>query len=106
MHAYRVYFLDPGDHITGTEIIETASLRAAIDIAMGMLKDLPGDHSLELWEGEKRRCSLPPTIYRTRAQLLANSRRSDRFAATLKMEATDMAAISTRLAAARELSRS
>jgi hypothetical protein len=106
MHAYRAYFLDQDDHITGTEVIEAASLRGAIDIAMGMLKGLPRDQFIELWEGEKRCCSLPPDIYRTRAHLLANAPSPDRFAAGLKLESTEMSAISSRLAAASEAANS
>jgi hypothetical protein len=63
MPAYRAYFLDPDDHITGTEIIEVGTLAAAINIALGMLKDLPAGRYIELWEGENRRCSLPLATY-------------------------------------------
>jgi hypothetical protein len=62
MPAYRAYFLDPNDRITGTEVVEGASLGSAIDVALTILKGLPRELSLELWEGEKRRCSLPAAI--------------------------------------------
>jgi hypothetical protein len=102
MPAYRAYFLDKDDHITGTETIEVGSLRAGIDIALGMLKGLPDNHSLELWEGEKRRCSLPFGAYGRRAQRAAASRRPEPTIVGRTLEPTEMAAISLRLAAARE----
>jgi hypothetical protein len=48
MPAYRAYFLDPNDHITGTEVVESASLGSAIDVALTILKGLPRELSLEL----------------------------------------------------------
>lgn len=99
MHAYRAYFLDQDDHITGTEVIEVDSLCAGIEMALEMLKGLPDNHSLELWEGEKRRCCLPIVTDRRRAQLRAAARGPDRFAAVFKLEVTQMTAISSKLAA-------
>ena len=103
MALYRAYFLDRDDHITGTEIIEVGSLRAGIDIALGMLKGLPEGHTLELWEGEKRRCCLPPDIYRQRAHLLAARCTATGCPPALKLETPQISAISSKLAAAREL---
>jgi hypothetical protein len=98
MPAYRAYFLDPDDHIIGTEVITVATLGAAVDTALGLLKGLPGDQSVELWEGEKRRCSLPPSTYRRRALTQATGGSGfERFAAR-----RDLNAIVSRLTAALE----
>jgi hypothetical protein len=103
MPAYRAYFLDQDDHITGTEIIEVESLRVGIDAALEMLKELPDGHSLELWEGEKRRCTLPILTNRRRAQLRAAAHGSRHVASALKLELPQMRAISSKLAALRLL---
>ena len=105
MPSYRAYFLDHGDHITGTEVIEVESLRAGIEAGQEMLKQLPDDHSLELWEGEKRRCSLPIVTDRRRAQLRAAAHGCQHVPSALKLEPTQMRAISSKLAAVRLLRR-
>jgi hypothetical protein len=103
MTSYRAFFLDQDDHITGTQIIEAISLRTGIEISLGVLKGLPEGHSLELWEGEKRRCCMPADTYRRHAQLLASRRGPDGCSPALKLETTQMSAISSKLAAARDL---
>lgn len=97
MPAYRAYFLDPDDHIIGTEIIEVETLSLAVGAAMALLKGLPEDQTVELWECERRLCSLPPSVYRRRAVTRAVAPRPNRFAAHL-----DLSEIVSRLAAARE----
>jgi hypothetical protein len=68
MSTYRAYFLDRDNHITDTEAIEVASLRVAVHAAMDLLRGLPDDHTIELWQAENRLCSLPPSTYIRRAQ--------------------------------------
>ena len=97
MPAYRAYFLDPDDHIIGTEIIEVETLSLAVGAAMALLKGLPEDQTVELWECERRLCSLPPAVYRRRAVTRALAPRSDLFATHL-----DLSEIVSRLAAARK----
>jgi hypothetical protein len=57
MPAYRCYFLDKDDHISGTEIIHADALNAAIEQAFGWLIGLDHHRSIELWQGETRLCS-------------------------------------------------
>ena len=54
MPSYRCYFLDEGDHISGTEIIDADALSAAVEKARAMLKELPNHRSVEVWQGENR----------------------------------------------------
>jgi hypothetical protein len=54
MPSYRCYFLDEGDHISGTEIIDADALSIAVEKARAMLKDLPNHRSVEVWQGEHR----------------------------------------------------
>jgi hypothetical protein len=76
MPACRAYFLDRADHISGTEIIEAVSLLDAVHAAMALLRGLPDDHTIELWQAEKRLCSLPPSTYIRRAHSAARARAS------------------------------
>jgi hypothetical protein len=54
MPSYRCYFLDHGDHISGTEIIDADALTAAVEKARAMLKELAHHQSVEVWDEEKR----------------------------------------------------
>jgi hypothetical protein len=78
MPAYRAYFLDRADQISGTEIIEAVSLRVAVHAAMALLRGLPDDQTIELWRAENRVCSLPPSTYIRRAHRIAGARESGR----------------------------
>jgi hypothetical protein len=50
MPSYHCYFLDDQHHIRGTEVLETALLRDAIDLSLSMLKKRK-HHKVEVWEG-------------------------------------------------------
>ena len=54
MPAYRCYFLDDGDHISGTEVIDAEALSVAVEKARAMLKELPNHRSVEVWQGDSR----------------------------------------------------
>ena len=54
MPAYRCYFLDESDHISGTEIIDADALTAAVEKARALLRDLPNHRSVEVWQGDER----------------------------------------------------
>jgi hypothetical protein len=66
--SYCTYFLDSHNHIIDTGVIEAESLQVAIEAAMALLRGLPTDHTIELWQAENRLCSLPPSTYIGRAQ--------------------------------------
>lgn len=100
MPSYRAYFLDEDDHISGVEIIDAADLSEAAQLGLKMLDGLPQVPVLELWEGDKLRCALPPSIYVKRARDAARAR-SDELAVRAKTEPIDMTAITSRLASAR-----
>jgi hypothetical protein len=96
MPAYRAYFLDRADHISGTEIIEAVSLRDAVHAAMALLHVLPDDQTIELWRAENMVCSLPPSTYVRRAHRIAHARDSE------PATSRDLRKVVSRLADARE----
>jgi hypothetical protein len=60
MPSYRCYFLDENDHISGTERVNADALGIAIEQVLAMLKDLPQNRSVEVWENDNRICSVLP----------------------------------------------
>ena len=102
MPSYRVYLLDDDDHITGSEVIEVDGLGPAVEIATRILQGLPQVSALEIWDGDKQLCALPPSVYVKRARKAARKRRSDRIARDSSAEQVDMQAISARVASACE----
>ena len=96
MLEYRAYLLDEDDHITGVEIITAASLSEAAEFASKMLQTLPQVSALELWDGDKLLCALPPAVYVKRARKAERESRSDALARRTQAW-TDITAISLRL---------
>ncbi|HKO19563.1 MAG TPA: hypothetical protein VJU82_11830 [Acidobacteriaceae bacterium] len=103
MLQYRAYLLDEDDHITGVEIITAASLSKAAQLASKVLQTLPQVSALELWDGDKLLCALPPAVHVKRARKAARARRSDELARRTGAR-TDMTAISLRLVNAQRVS--
>jgi|GraSoiStandDraft_5_1057265.scaffolds.fasta_scaffold527155_2 hypothetical protein len=60
MPSYRCYFLDEHDHISGTEMVDADALGIAIEQALAMLNEIPQNRSVEMWESDKRICSVLP----------------------------------------------
>ena len=76
MPAYRAYFIDEDDPITGTETVRAACLGGAIDKALLMLRDAPDLRSVELWQAERRLCSVVPAPH-LRPQVLSQHENLD-----------------------------
>ena len=101
MLSYRAYLLDEDDHITGVEIIDAAGLSEAARVASKLLESMPQVSALELWDGDKLLCALPPPVNAKRAREAERARRSDELASRREASPADMSAIISRLADAR-----
>jgi hypothetical protein len=53
MPRYRCYFVDGEDHIDDVANLEAHTLTAVIGKALALLAPHP-DHSIEIWQSEKR----------------------------------------------------